>query len=233
MPNGQKIIDPLSLNLYTYAHNNPIMYKDASGHWIETIADVIGLFWSISDMWNDPSWANAGFIAWDVASIVVPIAPGSYVGRGARAAGTIADEIADAARAADRAGDVADAQRAAIRIFSDLAKTSTHYADSNVAVLGKYIKGSASSYDQVAEALKYTYFQMPEATWNKLAAEYGDDMWLINQQFLQQQIDAGKSFLLTHNPFNQTGSYARELQYLSDAGYKIIQSGDYWRAVMK
>ena len=34
MPNGQEIIDPLSLNLYTYCHNNPIMYVDENGNWI-------------------------------------------------------------------------------------------------------------------------------------------------------------------------------------------------------
>ena len=26
--------DPLSLNLYTYCHNNPIIYQDKNGHWI-------------------------------------------------------------------------------------------------------------------------------------------------------------------------------------------------------
>ena len=27
--------DPLSLNLYTYSHNNPIMFVDTTGHWPE------------------------------------------------------------------------------------------------------------------------------------------------------------------------------------------------------
>ena len=31
LPNDQKLVDPLSLNLYTYCHNNPIMYIDSSG----------------------------------------------------------------------------------------------------------------------------------------------------------------------------------------------------------
>jgi len=32
MPNGQEIEDPLSLNLYTYGHNNPIRYIGPSGN---------------------------------------------------------------------------------------------------------------------------------------------------------------------------------------------------------
>lgn len=29
--------DPLSLNLYTYCHNEPIIYIDLSGHWGEKV----------------------------------------------------------------------------------------------------------------------------------------------------------------------------------------------------
>ncbi|WP_143320250.1 RHS repeat-associated core domain-containing protein [Clostridium sp. HBUAS56010] len=32
MPNEQEITDPLSLNKYTYCHNNPLLYTDPSGH---------------------------------------------------------------------------------------------------------------------------------------------------------------------------------------------------------
>ena len=33
--------DPLSLNLYTYCHNEPLMYSDPSGHdWVSTISDI-------------------------------------------------------------------------------------------------------------------------------------------------------------------------------------------------
>jgi RHS repeat-associated protein len=41
MPNGQQLIDPLSLNLYTYCHNNPIMYVDEDGHWIHIAAGAL------------------------------------------------------------------------------------------------------------------------------------------------------------------------------------------------
>ena len=45
MPNGQEIIDPLSLNLYTYSHNNPIYYQDPGGHFVitTTVLVCIGL----------------------------------------------------------------------------------------------------------------------------------------------------------------------------------------------
>ena len=32
LPNKQEVSDPLSLNLYTYCHNNPTLYSDPSGH---------------------------------------------------------------------------------------------------------------------------------------------------------------------------------------------------------
>jgi len=32
MPNSQEVVDPLSLNQYTYCHNNPVRYADSTGH---------------------------------------------------------------------------------------------------------------------------------------------------------------------------------------------------------
>lgn len=71
--------NPQTLNLYTYVGNNPLRYIDPSGHFWETIADVLSVGWSAVDFWNDPSWSNAGFLAWDIAAAIVPFAPGSYV----------------------------------------------------------------------------------------------------------------------------------------------------------
>ncbi|MCI6581326.1 MAG: hypothetical protein MSH15_04995 [Oscillospiraceae bacterium] len=34
------ILDPLSLNLYTYGHNNPISYYDPTGHSIKSIYEI-------------------------------------------------------------------------------------------------------------------------------------------------------------------------------------------------
>ncbi|MFC5401490.1 RHS repeat domain-containing protein [Cohnella soli] len=74
-----QINNPLTLNLYTYVGNNPLIYTDPTGHFWETIADIISIGWSAVDFWKDPSWSNAGYLAWDIAAAIVPFAPGSYV----------------------------------------------------------------------------------------------------------------------------------------------------------
>lgn len=44
MPNGQEITDPLSLNRYTYCHNNPVYYTDPTGHFpLLVVTAVAGL----------------------------------------------------------------------------------------------------------------------------------------------------------------------------------------------
>ncbi len=67
------------LNWYVYCDNNPIKYIDPSGTVpVETIIDLASIGWSFSDFVSNPSWANFGFLAWDVAAALVPYAPGSY-----------------------------------------------------------------------------------------------------------------------------------------------------------
>ncbi len=81
-----KDADPLSLNLYTYCMNNPIIYVDSSGNVpVETVVDIASIGWSFSDFIRNPSWANFGFLAWDVAATAIPYAPGSYTVKGLKA----------------------------------------------------------------------------------------------------------------------------------------------------
>ncbi len=45
LPNDMRVPDPLSLNLYTYTHNNPLYYQDPGGHFVisTTVLVAIGL----------------------------------------------------------------------------------------------------------------------------------------------------------------------------------------------
>lgn len=110
--NWGDIRDPLSLNLYTYCYNNPIRYTDPSGNVpVETVIDIASIGWSAADFISNPSWANAGFLAWDVAAALLPYVPGSYVAKGAKLIGK-ADDVADVARALSKADNIADAASA-------------------------------------------------------------------------------------------------------------------------
>lgn len=100
-------------------------------------------------------------------------------------------------------------------------------------VLGKFEKGSNSSYDVVAQDIDAQYFNLDE--WDELAAQYSnDEIWKINERFLDIQTSSGREIYLSHDPalFEGDGSfYSKEIQYLYDNGYKIIKEGDLWHAV--
>ncbi|MNB99464.1 tRNA(Glu)-specific nuclease WapA precursor [compost metagenome] len=51
-----QVNNPLSLNLYTYVYNNPLIYNDPTGHIVDTIADIGFLLYDIYQFVKDPSW---------------------------------------------------------------------------------------------------------------------------------------------------------------------------------
>ena len=76
--------DPLSLHLYTYCENDGVNNEDPSGHVVETIADIASIGYSTYEFVKDPSWGNAGYLAWDIGAAVIPVAPGSYTVKGGK-----------------------------------------------------------------------------------------------------------------------------------------------------
>ncbi len=68
-----------------------MIYVDPTGHVLETVLDVLGLVYDVYDFVQKPTLLGAGFIAWDVVSIFVPVLPGSYIISGFTRADTIID----------------------------------------------------------------------------------------------------------------------------------------------
>jgi len=99
MPNGQELVDPLSLNLYTYSANNPVMYHDPNGTAWETVFDAASIIWSGADLIKNPSWANLGFLLWDVGATLVPFVPGSYTVKGGKLLVKATDKSSDVVKA--------------------------------------------------------------------------------------------------------------------------------------
>ena len=79
-------------------------------------------------------------------------------------------------------------------------------------VLGKYGDGGPTAYTSVAKDMDAQYFQLDN--WDELAARYSDDeIWKINEKFLDIQTSSGREIYLSHNPEEYLGKeqfYSRE-----------------------
>lgn len=116
-------------------------YSDPTGHCFETALDVAGLVADAYAFYKKPSLLNGAFLLWSATSIVVPILPGSYVGRAAKAASKL-DDVDDTYKAIKRTKNAIDAVDTAIDTaktlkktastidkLSDIGKTATKYVD--------------------------------------------------------------------------------------------------------
>lgn len=92
-----------SWHLYAYCANNPISQLDPSGHYIETVFDVISMGWSAYDFITRPSWVTAGSLLWDTAAFFMPFIQGSYSIKGIK--------IAKTQRKLEKLGDGRKAQK--------------------------------------------------------------------------------------------------------------------------
>ena len=105
--------------------------------------------------------------------------------------------------------------------------------NADAVVLGKYGDGGPTAYTSVAKDMDAQYFQLDN--WDELAARYSDDeIWKINEKFLDIQTSSRREIYLSHNPEDYLGKeqfYSRELQYLLDNGYKFVDEGGIWHAV--
>ena len=113
--------------------------------------------------------------------------------------------------------------------FDDLAAQSTRNPDSTRVVLGKYLEDD-KSYTKVASHYEASYLKIEN--YRELSKTLGpEEMWRVNESFLDQQIRTGKEIILSHDPVKATGFYQREIGYLNELGYKFVQDGWVWRAV--
>ncbi len=92
--------NPQGLNRYTYVNNNPVKYRDSTGHVIDTLFDIASVGADIVQFKNDPTRGNLAILAFDVGAMLIPGVPAvaGMVVRGLKTA----DKVVDATKAGER-----------------------------------------------------------------------------------------------------------------------------------
>ncbi len=93
---------------------------------------------------------------------------------------------------------------------------ATKNPHSNKVMLGRYNRVlSEISYDREA-GKEYSYYELDN--WDDLYSLVGEDfeqMFKLNEQFIEKQFSLGKQFFFSHNPNNPQGmSYPLEIELL-------------------
>ena len=128
--------------------------------------------------------------------------------------------------------------------IEQLARLAEINAAANVVTLGSYVANSTSSYDQTAYRAGNTFYTMGSAGWDAIMDELikngivdnvkqNEEMWKINQKFLDNQIVKGKIFEFTVNPTTiPRKKYGyQEFEYLQNNGYHLVELNERFKMV--
>ena len=107
--------DPLSLNLYTYCHNNPVSGTDSTGHFLDTLLDIASLAYDIYSFAKDPTPSGALDVALDIVGLAAPGIPSAGLKVGVHAAET----AYDAYKAVDAAHDASKVAKTVAKVSKE------------------------------------------------------------------------------------------------------------------
>ena len=121
--------------MFAYCNNNPVMYSDSSGHWIESVFDVLSLGVSVVEVVINPTdpfaWAGLAGDALDLIPFVTGIGETIKGVRIVAKGADLADDTLDTIKfmkAVDRADDFVDN---GLDIAKALDKTADGFTISN------------------------------------------------------------------------------------------------------
>ena len=215
-------------NLFAYCVNNPVNRTDANGNWSgwATAGIIIGTLLCAAAVTVLTCGIGTATLA---GAVAVGAAKGALVGAavGTAAGASIGYATTGTLEGAANGAAIGFGAGAAIgAVIGGNAGANSWYnaraleftnSGSNEVVLGR-----SGTYEQVAQSRGSTYFHTSDARWNEVHDMLGvgnKGMWKINQTFLDQQIAAGKTFLLSNNPVTDGGYYfAKEVAYLTSKG---------------
>lgn len=205
--------DPQLLNRYSYARNNPLAYRDDTGHWIWMVVGGIGgavvgfgayaLTHQDSFEWKQAAlWAGGGALIGATLGGATELVVGAIGAQAAVTAGTTA------ATAACADGNCLNEAQATQRIIET----------------GWTVIGKNPAYLDKARQLGASALNVSMEEWNALGSRAAQ--WARNVQFLDDAIARGDSFRLATSfakGWAEEGTfYKQELVYLLQKGYELV-----------
>lgn len=102
-----------------------------------------------------------------------------------------------------------------------IAKKATKNPNSSEVVLGKFNQDNIS-YIEVAQKRNATYFQLDD--WDNVVNTIGENnIWKVNELFIQAQLLKNKNFILSHNPFGQQDIIKKKLNILLNKDINLLK----------
>jgi hypothetical protein len=130
--------NPQALNRYSYTLNNPLKYKDSTGHFWETAWDLANIAWDINEVRNDPSPENIAALVVDMGAAALPFVPGGVgmVVRGSKTARSAIETAGLAENAAQKGRVLEQVTSRAVGESYDFVLKAANASESRVATEG-------------------------------------------------------------------------------------------------
>lgn len=103
--------------------------------------------------------------------------------------------------------------------LDEYVEDATHNNSAEQVMLGKATGNEETDYVSLAKLYDMTYFELSEEDQNVLEEQGSNAVWSVHKKYLEEQEFAGKSFMLSSNPYHATGIYYQEVDWLINKGY--------------